>query len=242
MQTQTDNALTRARAETISYHTQYYRKHKLFESGSWLEIPDAGVPGLIQRFAGTPDFRVLDLGAGVGRNAIALAKALPSDTKVTCVELLTEATELLRQYAIEHHVEDKVVIVNQDFESVSFSASEFDLMLGISVLEHCSSQQAIVSLIERAQTWTRAGGLHFMNFSTDRTVVDASTGESIETFVETRLKKDEWLKQLEKLYSDWEIEFLGNLDPYREELVYNERKVIWSSNEIEVKAVKRPAE
>jgi cyclopropane fatty-acyl-phospholipid synthase-like methyltransferase len=236
---QKESTLTRARAETISYHTQYYTKHKLFENGSWLEIPDAGIPTLINRFAGSPDFRVLDLGAGVGRNAIALAKALPQDSRVTCVELISVATDLLRKYAAEHQVEEKIVVVNEDFETVSFPENQFNLVLGISTLEHCSSQQSIVALIERAQKWTRQGGMHFMNFSTDRTVVDHETGEPIETNVETRLKKDEWLEELARLYTGWEIEFLGSLEPYSEVLIYNDRKVIWSSNELEVRAIKR---
>lgn len=236
---QTESTLSRARAETISYHTQYYTKHKLFEGGSWLEIPDVGIPKLIERFSRTPDCRVLDLGAGVGRNAIVLAKALPADSKVTCVELISVATDLLRKYAVEHGVEEKVIVVNEDFETVSFPEKQFNLVLGISTLEHCSSQQSIVSLIERAQSWTREGGMHFINFSTDRTVVDHATGEPIETYVETRLKKDEWLEELARLYRGWDIEFLGNLDPYSEVLIYNDRKVIWSSNEIEVRATKK---
>lgn len=236
---QEESTLTRARAETISYHTQYYTKHKLFESGSWLEVPDVGVPSLIERFAGKPDIRILDLGAGVGRNAIALAKALPADARVVCVELIEAATDLLREYAVQHDVTEKIIVVNEDFEKVSFPESEFNLVLGISTLEHCSSQDSIVALIESAQKWTRVGGMHFVNFSTDRTVVDHVTGESIETYVETRLKKDEWLSELARLYQGWDIEFLGSLPPYSEVLMYNGRQVVWSSNEIEVRAVKK---
>lgn len=234
-----EELLTRARAETISYHTRYYTEHKLFDGGSWLEIPDAGIPALIERFAGRSNFQVLDLGAGVGRNAIALAKALPADARITCVELIPVAADLLRKYAVEHEVDNKIVVVNEDFESVLFQADQFDLVLGISTLEHCSSQQAIASLIQRSQTWTRVGGMHFMNFSTDRTVVDYATGESIETFVETRLHKDQWLDELSKLYSSWDVEFLGQLEPYREVLTYNSRKVLWSSNELEVRTIKK---
>lgn len=81
--------------------------------------------------------------------------------------------------------------------------------------------------------------MHFINFSTDRKVVDHVTGESIETFVETRLKKDEWLSELARLYQGWDIEFLGSLPPYSEVLMYNGKQVVWSSNEIEVRAVKK---
>lgn len=233
------SALSRARAETISYHTQYYTKHKLFESGSWLESPDPKIPELIKRFSSTPSCRVLDLGAGVGRNAIALAEALPGDARIDAVELIETATDLMSEYARQRGVTDKVVVINEDFETVSFPNEEFDLVLGISTLEHSSNQDNLVSLISRAQSWTKKGGLHFISFSTGRQVVDHDTGESIETLVETRLQTEPWLAELTRLYGGWNVEFLGSVAPYREVLNYNGKKVIWSSNEIELMAYKR---
>ena len=194
-----ESTITRARGETISYHTQYYTKHKLFESGSWLESPDPKVPELIKRFSATPSCHVLDLGAGVGRNAIALAEALPADARVTCVELIPTAAKLMSEYAEQRGVSEKIVVVNEDFENVSFPEGEFNLVLGISTLEHCSNQENLVKLICRAQSWTKNGGLHFISFSTGRQVVDYTTGESIETLVETRLQTEPWLSEFARL-------------------------------------------
>ncbi len=233
------STLSRARAETISYHTQYYTKHKLFESGSWLESPDAKIPELIKRFSSVQSCRVLDLGAGVGRNAIALAEALREDARISAVELIQTATDLMSEYAKERGVSEKLNVINQDFESVSFPEEEFDLVLGISTLEHCSNQENLVSLISRAQGWTKKGGLHFISFSTGRQVVDHATGESIETLVETRLQTEPWLAELSRLYEAWNVEFLGSVAPYKEVLNYNGREVVWSSNEIELMAYKR---
>ncbi len=234
-----ESVISRARAETISYHTQYYTKHKLFESGSWLESPDPKIPELIKRFCSTQCCRVLDLGAGVGRNAIALAEALPEGSRISAVELIQTATDLMSEYAKERGISEKIQVINQDFESVSFPEEEFDLVLGISTLEHCSNQENLVSLISRAQRWTKKGGLHFISFSTGRQVVDCITGESIETLVETRLQTEPWLAELARLYESWHIEFLGSVAPYKEVLNYNGRQVIWSSNEIELTAHKR---
>jgi ubiquinone/menaquinone biosynthesis C-methylase UbiE len=204
-----------------------------------LESPDAKIPELIKRFAQTPSCRVLDLGAGVGRNAIALAEALPPDTRITCVELIQTASELTKQYAEQRNVSEKIIVVNKDFEAVTFPENEFNLVLGISTLEHCSNQESLIQLMKRVQTWTKSGGLHFISFSTGRKVVEHATGEPIETLVETRLQTEPWLAELNSIYEGWNIEFLGSVAPYTEVLHYNGRKVIWSSNEIELMVYKR---
>lgn len=65
----------------------------------------------------------------MGRNAIALAAALPDDTRVTCVELIQAATDLLGEYATQHHVSEKIIVVNEDFEKVSFRKTNSTLCL-----------------------------------------------------------------------------------------------------------------
>lgn len=238
MPTDTTSRFTRARAETIAYHSEYYGKHQLFKSGSWLENPDPKVPELIKRVSDTKNCRVLDLGAGVGRNAIVMAKELPADARVTCIELIPEATDLLRKYAVEHGVAEKVVVINDDFENVTLPESEFHLVLGISTLEHCSNHENLVQLVRRFQNWTAKGGINYMNFSTNRAVNDFETGKPIETQVETRLDTEGWLKDLSNLYADWNLEILGTMEPYSEVLMYNGRQVVWSSDEMEILAVK----
>jgi len=233
-----DNTFTQARAETIGYHEQYYSKHKLFESGSWLEKPDPKTSELIKRVADKPACRVLDLGAGVGRNAIPMAKALPDDAQVTCIELVPSAAALLQEYANQHGVGKKIVVINDDFENVSLPPDEFHLVLGISTLEHCSNHDNLVKLIRRFQGWTREGGVHFLSFSTSRKVTDHASGKPIDTFVETRLQTESWQRDLADLYSGWNIEKLGSVEPYSEVLTYRGAKVIWSSDEMEILASK----
>jgi ubiquinone/menaquinone biosynthesis C-methylase UbiE len=136
-------------------------------------------------------------------------------------------------------VTEKIIVVNEDFEKVPFPDNEFDLVLGVSVLEHCSNQENLIKLMHRVQNWTKSGGFHFISFSTGRTVVDNVTGEPIETLVETRLQTEPWLAELGRMYVDWNVEFLGSVAPYSEVLMYNDREVVWSSNEIELMAYKK---
>lgn len=235
---QAEARFKRARAETVGYHEQYYSKHRLFDAGSWLEKPDPKVEELGVRVAGVDGCRILDLGAGVGRNAIPLAGMLKDGAEITAVELLPMAAELMTRYAAEHGVQSKVRVVCQDYEQVAFPDSHFHLVLGISVLEHCSSHDNLVALIQRVQKSTACGGIHYFSFSTSRKVQDQATGEPIETFVETPLQTESWLKDLGELYNGWDIEILRSMPPYAEVLTYNGRQVLWSSDELELQARK----
>jgi tellurite methyltransferase len=238
MQTETETKFGRARAETVGYHEQYYSKHRLFDAGSWLEKPDPKIEELGPRMASVNACRVLDLGAGVGRNAIPLARMLNSDAEITAVELLPMAADLMSKYTHEHLVAGKVQVVCSDYEQVAFPDGKFHLVLGISVLEHCSNHDNLVALIKRLQKATAVGGIHYMNFSTSRKVKDHATGEPIETFVETPLQTEAWLRELGELYAGWDLEILDRMPSYAEVLTYNGKQVLWTSDELEIQARK----
>ena len=233
-----DTRFDRARAETVFYHEQYYAKHRLFAEGSWLEGPDPKVSELGLRFAEVTACRVLDLGAGVGRNSIPLAKMLKDDALISCVELLPSAAQMMGQYAREHNVEKNLEVLAEDFEKLPLAAERFHLVLAISTLEHCSSHKNLVALVKRLQAATAVDGLHYFSFSTSRQVKDAESGEAVETFVETPLQTEAWLAELADLYRGWDIEILRSMPPYSEVLTYKGRQVVWSSDEMELQARK----
>lgn len=64
------NRIDYIRQEEKNYHEQY----KLFEAGSWLFKPVKTVMDLMNHFDGQNNLQVLDLGSGVGRNSIPIAK------------------------------------------------------------------------------------------------------------------------------------------------------------------------
>ena len=123
--------LVKAREETRRYHDEYYRRHALFEEGSWLQLPDKSLCSIISEMAHVKGARALDLGCGVGRNAIPLAEA---GVHVTCIDCLPVAVELLNENARRRKVEKFISAFQQPIEEFCASPGTFDLVLAISVL------------------------------------------------------------------------------------------------------------
>ena len=79
-------------------HLKTYTEFELFELGSWLSKPVSTVikytEGLKNKTSST--IRILDLGCGVGRNAIAIANTLNGyNVNIECIDLLDFAIEKL---------------------------------------------------------------------------------------------------------------------------------------------------
>jgi 2-polyprenyl-3-methyl-5-hydroxy-6-metoxy-1,4-benzoquinol methylase len=82
----------RIRAQEKKYHDECYEQHPLFEPGSWLHKPVRTVLELMPLACDKPGAKVLDLGAGVGRNTIPLAQYVaPRGGEVVAVDLLDSA-------------------------------------------------------------------------------------------------------------------------------------------------------
>ena len=90
--------LSEIRQAEAESHTAAYENLTLYAPGSWLSKPVRALEALLPLYEMKAGLRVLDLGSGVGRNAIACAQKLP-DSTVECVDILPIAIEkLLEEY------------------------------------------------------------------------------------------------------------------------------------------------
>ena len=232
--------LEEARRETNEYHEQYYSDHKLFENGSWLSEPDYELNTVVNELKNRKEPSILDIGAGVGRNAIALALALKENKPmITCVDSLPKATEKLIEYATKYRVASGIIALTEDMDSMEIKKQSFDCILSISVLEHSASYDIMINTINKIIDGTKSGGINRLTFSTDRSVKSLETGKIIESPVETVLNREELLKDLKKLYSGWEIVLLDSID-YDENLDRNGEQVNWKSSDLSFLA-RKPA-
>ncbi len=227
-----------ARQETIRYHEEYYGAHKLFEKGSWLENHDAEIATIISGLQDVPNPRILDIGCGVGRNALPLATSLrDAGVEVVCLDVLESAIEMLKQNAMEHRVVENIKAQPFDMDDLVIEENSFDVILAISVLEHSKSLGRISDILQQIVQGTRDGGFNRMTFSTNRKVIDVKTGEEINTEVETRLIQDDLIALLERVYTDWPSKRIS-LIPYSEEFDYKNHRVLWTCSDVSLIARK----
>ena len=241
--------LARARQETEKYHRDYYKKHKLFEQGSWLAKPDQDSMEVLEELlknkllenklsAKTDDeFRVIDLGAGVGRNSIAMAMQIEKQmgprakARVVCVDVLAESIEILKgnatTYDVEHIIDARVA--NND--DLLVQPETYDLALAISCLEHCSSKDDIARVLDSLVASLKPGGVLRLEMTTDRNVRDVKTNELVPTYVETPLTEKQVKDLVSTCLSPLETMHFGTF-AYKEEIEMNGRKVLWQSTQL----------
>jgi SAM-dependent methyltransferase len=220
-----------ARDETIRYHEDFYATHKLFEDG-WLQEPDEELPGIISLLASVKEPRVLDLGCGVGRNAIAIAQALKSNrVRIDCFDMLDSAIERLSAYASQFKVKEEICATCVDMDSLTIEPNSYDAVLAISILEHGKSIQSIKRILGEIVDGTKSGGINRILISADRKATARDTGKPVDTKVETPMTHQEARELLEQTYSAWSIDKL-ELAPYREELDLAGQRVIWTCTSV----------
>jgi len=126
--------------------------------GYWLE-PDRAVVELVNKLGKSKIKDALDLGCGIGRHTLYLAKA---GLNVTAVDRSASALAILGQQLGEGTA---VKIVEGDYSQDLFPAVSFDLILSWNVLYHGEREQ-VKDAIRLVYKWLRPEGLLFFTCPT----------------------------------------------------------------------------
>ncbi len=184
------------------------------------------------------DARALDIGCGVGRNAIPLAKAIQqSGGRVYACDMLPSAIEQLIRYAEEMGVSAGVVGLCSDMDSLEIEPDSYDAIMAISVIEHSGSIEGVNRLLRQIANGTRGGGVVRITVSTDRKVTACDTGADVATGVETPMSKEVVESMLREEFKGWTLERLS-LVPYRERLDHKGVQVFWTCTDVSFLAFK----
>lgn len=220
------------RSEEKKYHDLCYENYKLFEAGSWLNKPVQSVIQLLSFLNKIEKIKVLDLGCGVGRNSIPIAKAIKEQNGlVTCVDLLDSAINKLKQYSIEHGVNEVIQPVKSDIESFQIKNQEYDFIVAVSSLEHVHSVEAFETVVRRMAEGTKVNGINCIIINTEVEEIDIEANEKLEALMEINLSTDEMLKILKDIYLDWEaIEII--VKPLEFNISRNEKSVMLKTNAV----------
>lgn len=230
----------KARQETIAYHEDYYTRHALFDSDSWLARPDQDMMDLAAKnrlywrlLSNQVPLQILDLGAGVGRNAVPLAQYLQANeikAQIDCFDVLDTSIDLLEQnstrYGVDKYINTRVV----DNDYVELEPESYDLILAISVIEHCLGLDKVKRLLNQLAKGVRKNGYCQIEITTDRSLIDLNTKECLPTSVETPMSEVQVQSLLTEAFRDLKIIKMSSFE-YHEDLIKDGREVHWSSRQ-----------
>jgi len=192
------------RAETLRYHAEFYRTNELFDGGTWLRKPESYVLDAARRLPTDRPLAVLDLGAGVGRNTIPVARMLPEGSRVTAIDMLETAVERLQANCRRYGVAGMVHSETSEIEKFTIDPDAYDFVFSVSALEHVVSLARMEETLLRIMAGTRVGGLNCFMINTDAREI-TSDGEVRDALIEFHLGFDEAHALLHDCYAEWDI-------------------------------------
>lgn len=195
------DTIRRAEAES---HTAAYNAYTLYAPGSWLSKPVPALTALLPLFEGRRGMRVLDLGSGVGRNAIAAARAL-EDSTVDCVDILPVAIEKLMENADQFGVRDRIRGITAPVDSFPIGKDTYDLIIAGSVLEHLDSEGSSKEKLRQIADGICPGGAVMIVMNTGVREWDTKTGETLVPQFEVNLPPQEVRALFDQVFSGWEV-------------------------------------
>ncbi len=198
------NRLEQIRQAEAQSHTEAYENLTLYAPGSWLSKPVKALEALLPLYEDKGGLRVLDLGSGVGRNAIACARRLP-DSRVDCVDILPMAIEKLRENAETFGVSQQIRGIAAPVDSFAVEMEAYDIILAASVLEHLDARESAIRKLSEIAAGIRPGGAVLIVMNTGVKEWDTETGEHLPPQFEVNLPPREARALLAETFAGWEV-------------------------------------
>ncbi|RYL95766.1 class I SAM-dependent methyltransferase [Sporolactobacillus sp. THM7-4] len=200
------NRIESIRQQEKAYHDAFYGKHQLFEADTWLEKPAQTVMDCLALLGTKKPLDVLDLGSGIGRNSIPIARSISKQGgRVVCVDLLESAISRLTEYGRVYGVQNILEIVKSDIGKYRIPPRRFDLILAVSSLEHIATENDFDRTIMQMVRGTRSGGINALIVNTSIQELDQASGLTRDPMVELNFSSARLIEKLNGFYAGWKI-------------------------------------
>ena len=191
-------------SERIS-HTQMYSNEELYKEGSWLKKPIKTITDILPYFERYQALNVLDLGCGVGRNCIEIARKYQEICKIDCVDILELAIEKLNWNAKMYGVQENICGIVQPIEDYQMKENYYDFVIAVSALEHIDTKESFVEKLREIKRGIRANGIVCLVINSSVVEHDKLTGEELPAQFEINLETEELQKLLQRIFGYWKI-------------------------------------
>jgi 2-polyprenyl-3-methyl-5-hydroxy-6-metoxy-1,4-benzoquinol methylase len=238
--TMNPNQLNHIREEEKKYHERYFEENSLYEKGSWLEEPSTIVLDFLSILNSKEPLQLLDLGCGVGRNSIPMArKVKDSGGRVVCVDLLEKALEKLEIYAEEYKVGSSISVECADISDFFIEEAVYDYIVAASSLEHVKSKSDLNKVLRALVKGTKASGINLICMNTNIKEFTISSGDGRQPLFEILIAKDNMLSILREAYQGWEVLHVGDV-PLNLEIIRDETPVMLKADHL-IFAARKPS-
>lgn len=197
--------LERIRKAERESHTKMYMNNELFKEGGWLARPVKTIMDMLPFFENYSCLNVLDLGAGVGRNAIPIAKKFSDrECNIDCVDLLDIAIDKLLENSKKHEVKEQITGIIQTIDKFKIEKSSYDLIIAVSSLEHMDSKDSLERKLNEIKEGIRSNGIICIIMNSEVVEIEKTTGEELQPQFEVNMKTESLMELLDELFGDWQ--------------------------------------
>lgn len=139
-----------------SYDIEYKTSKECFWEKSPAKYVRLFASEIISDFSG---LRVLDLGAGEGKNAVFLAS---KGALVTAVDVSKIALSRFSSQPNYKLCSEKIVLIQSDVRSIEFNQNEFDIIISYGLFHALDNIIEINKLITKSLSWLKIGGYYII--------------------------------------------------------------------------------
>lgn len=201
-----DERMNQIRESEKKSHTKMYLNEELYKTETWLNKPIKTVQEILPLFVAYKELKVLDLGCGVGRNCVSIAREYKSiDCVIECVDILNIAIEKLYFYAEKYGVEANIRGVVKSIEDFEIFPNTYDFILAVSALEHVDTEENFIHKLIEIRDGTKEKGIVCFVINCNVRENDKLTGESLPAQFEINFAVEKMQAILENVFIGWDI-------------------------------------
>lgn len=201
-----ENRLKQIRESERKSHIEMYSNDELYKEGSWLRRPIKTVLDIIPLFEEYEEINILDLGCGVGRNCICIARQYQNKScKIDCVDILDLAIEKLYANADEYGVASNIFGIVKAIDDYEIKEDHYDLIMAVSSLEHIDSKETFVNKLQEIEKGIRKKGIVCLVVNSNICEFDKKTGNKMPAQFEVNLSIEELQEICEEIFDKWTV-------------------------------------
>lgn len=201
-----DDRLKIIRESEKKSHIEMYSNQELYKTESWLKKPIKTVIDIIPLFQDYEKLRVLDLGCGIGRNCISIAKQYKDiDCIIECVDILDLAIEKLYINAEKYGVSSNIKATVQAIEDFQIENDWYDLIIVVSALEHIDTEESFIKKLKKIRDGICKNGIVCLVINSNVLEKDKRTGEEVPAQFEVNFPTVELQMMLDTIFEGWNI-------------------------------------